>query len=195
MRLCQRELRGLRMKLRATFAALAAAFTMTATAAHADVRYLYTFQTPTIKASLDITLPAPPTSNVHEESTFTSFSRCIVVFGSGPETPCLNVVLLNDYAENGQVFDYVVIRVGSETSFGGFGSPFSRAAFQRNGTYEAIGASAGSTITLETSGVTTLGAIPEPSSWAMMIIGFGLVGGAVRSRRSVVGKAARADAT
>jgi hypothetical protein len=30
------------------------------------------------------------------------------------------------------------------------------------------------------------GAVPEPATWAMMILGFGLVGGAMRSRRSAV---------
>lgn len=30
-----------------------------------------------------------------------------------------------------------------------------------------------------------IGAVPEPTSWAMMIAGFGLVGGALRARRSV----------
>ncbi|MBM6577743.1 PEP-CTERM sorting domain-containing protein [Microvirga sp. SRT01] len=28
-----------------------------------------------------------------------------------------------------------------------------------------------------------IGAVPEPSTWAMMIVGFGMVGGAMRRRR------------
>jgi hypothetical protein len=28
-----------------------------------------------------------------------------------------------------------------------------------------------------------VGAVPEPSTWAMMLLGFGFVGGAMRSRR------------
>jgi PEP-CTERM motif len=30
-----------------------------------------------------------------------------------------------------------------------------------------------------------LGAIPEPATWAMMILGFGMIGGAMRRRRAV----------
>ena len=42
------------------------------------------------------------------------------------------------------------------------------------------------TITLTHDGVETpLPAVPEPASWAMMIAGFGLVGGALRRRQSV----------
>lgn len=40
--------------------------------------------------------------------------------------------------------------------------------------------------TLGVEGETTAGGVPEPSSWAMLISGFGLVGGALRRRRSVV---------
>ena len=31
----------------------------------------------------------------------------------------------------------------------------------------------------------SIGAVPEPATWAMMIMGFGLIGGAMRSRKSV----------
>ena len=34
-----------------------------------------------------------------------------------------------------------------------------------------------------TIAVTSLGAVPEPASWAMMIGGFGMIGGALRARR------------
>jgi hypothetical protein len=35
-------------------------------------------------------------------------------------------------------------------------------------------------------GVLTIGAVPEPESWAMLIAGFGLVGGMARRRRAIV---------
>lgn len=35
-------------------------------------------------------------------------------------------------------------------------------------------------------GALTIGAVPEPASWAMLIAGFGLVGAAARRRRAVV---------
>lgn len=33
---------------------------------------------------------------------------------------------------------------------------------------------------------TTLSAVPEPASWAMLLVGFGAIGGALRSRRQIV---------
>lgn len=42
----------------------------------------------------------------------------------------------------------------------------------------------GSPVTV--SGSVTSGAVPEPASWAMMLGGFGLVGGAMRSRRKAL---------
>lgn len=36
------------------------------------------------------------------------------------------------------------------------------------------------------------GAVPEPESWAMLIVGFGLVGGALRGRRGALGALSRA---
>jgi len=38
----------------------------------------------------------------------------------------------------------------------------------------------------------TQGAVPEPASWALMIVGFGLVGGAMRQRRFAVRRAVSA---
>ncbi len=35
------------------------------------------------------------------------------------------------------------------------------------------------------SGALSLGAVPEPATWAFMILGFGLVGGALRRRKAV----------
>jgi hypothetical protein len=45
------------------------------------------------------------------------------------------------------------------------------------GTSQANGAYAGSL---------TFGGVPEPTTWALMILGFGLVGGALRRRKAVV---------
>jgi hypothetical protein len=38
---------------------------------------------------------------------------------------------------------------------------------------------------LDIAGVTSAAAVPEPASWAFMLLGFGAIGGAVRSRRRV----------
>lgn len=38
----------------------------------------------------------------------------------------------------------------------------------------------------EYSGLITLGGVPEPTSWALMILGFGVIGGAMRRRRAQV---------
>lgn len=57
-------------------------------------------------------------------------------------------------------------------------------------------AAAGSTLTFRAAGTSdsfggyvdniTLAAVPEPAAWAMMIMGFGLIGGALRSRKTNV---------
>jgi PEP-CTERM motif len=47
--------------------------------------------------------------------------------------------------------------------------------------YSAVGFSNNFT-TLDVRGPITLGAVPEPTSWALMILGFGLVGGALRRK-------------
>jgi PEP-CTERM motif len=39
------------------------------------------------------------------------------------------------------------------------------------------------------SGALSLGAVPEPATWAFMILGFGLVGGALRRRKAVTNTA------
>lgn len=39
------------------------------------------------------------------------------------------------------------------------------------------------TFTLSDSPITPPGGVPEPATWAMMIVGFGMIGGAVRRRR------------
>jgi len=41
------------------------------------------------------------------------------------------------------------------------------------------------TVRFIVSGAAVSGAVPEPASWALMLGGFGLVGGALRSRRKV----------
>lgn len=40
-----------------------------------------------------------------------------------------------------------------------------------------------SVLSITRSGASPAGAVPEPSSWAMMIVGFGLVGGGIRAGR------------
>jgi probable HAF family extracellular repeat protein len=61
--------------------------------------------------------------------------------------------------------------------------PANQTAFVTGLTFNVTGPT---TIAMSQTPVTTFvgnGAVPEPASWAMMIIGFGLVGGAMRSKR------------
>ena len=63
-------------------------------------------------------------------------------------------------------------------------------------TINGFNAAAGSKLTFKAVGTSdsfggyidniSLAAVPEPATWAMMIMGFGLIGGAVRSRKSNV---------
>lgn len=53
-----------------------------------------------------------------------------------------------------------------------------------NGTYASVGDNAG--YLLLGHGTDNVRAVPEPASWAMMVGGFGLIGGAMRRRRTAV---------
>jgi hypothetical protein len=72
----------------------------------------------------------------------------------------------NAYGFSGADFDEVRLQV--RTDSGGFFDPSARTA----GAYDAINFIAA-----------PLGAVPEPSSWLLMIVGMGTVGAAMRSRR------------
>ena len=56
---------------------------------------------------------------------------------------------------------------------------FSDNAFNAFGTYTSTGVNVGTLV------VSDAGAVPEPTTWAMMLVGFGLLGGAVRRQRAV----------
>lgn len=77
----------------------------------------------------------------------------------------------NDYAK---LFDFA----GNAALFG----PAGDAAFSFGNSFTAIAFSDGQIIGTGQS-FYSFGAVPEPASWAMMIIGFGLIGGAMRSKR------------
>jgi hypothetical protein len=49
------------------------------------------------------------------------------------------------------------------------------------GTY--VFASSHDTVTLHVGAAAPVMAVPEPAGWALMLMGFGLIGGAVRARR------------
>jgi hypothetical protein len=52
-----------------------------------------------------------------------------------------------------------------------------------NWTFDLTGGRAGNNAQIKLLSVPTAGAIPEPSSWAMLIAGFGLIGASLRGRR------------
>lgn len=75
--------------------------------------------------------------------------------------------LLFDFAENAARF-----------------GPNGDAAFALGDSFTAIAFSDGQIIGTGTSSAIPVGAIPEPATWAMMIMGFGLIGGALRQRKA-----------
>ena len=58
---------------------------------------------------------------------------------------------------------------------------FSDGAFKGLGTYNSLISAPGVRGTLTVSNVT--GAVPEPATWAMMIVGFGMAGAAMRRHK------------
>lgn len=60
------------------------------------------------------------------------------------------------------------------------------APFIEVGDYFAQDRATGANVGLLIFGVRDIGGVPEPEAWALMVVGFGLVGAGVRSRRSAV---------
>ncbi len=58
------------------------------------------------------------------------------------------------------------------------------------GSFETFGALRNQSFTFDANGSPLASAVPEPGTWAMMIIGFGMTGSALRRRRSAFGEAA-----
>jgi hypothetical protein len=82
-------------------------------------------------------------------------------------------IFLDFFANNGLTFDRV--EFAEKPTFGGGYESDNHTV----GLYTGKGT--GTAVQLISS---TAGAVPEPASWAMMLTGFGLVGGAIRRRRS-----------
>ena len=70
----------------------------------------------------------------------------------------------------------------------------------KNYTYSFVAASSSTTLSFASKDATSFGAaldnvsvaaVPEPATWAMMILGFGLVGGSMRRRRAILRPLAR----
>lgn len=100
--------------------------------------------------------------------------------------------------QNGSSFNFGTVRFFSSISGGGvfseFGAPagFGPQLFSGTTAMPAFspgtfaftslsGVPNGSTLTI--SAVAAAGAVPEPATWAMLITGFGVVGGSMRARR------------
>jgi hypothetical protein len=79
--------------------------------------------------------------------------------------------------------DLITYTVGDlSASVGGYGSTSLTTGF-----FEVHNTNAGVTRTqfMDNFSASVAGAVPEPSTWAMLILGFGLVGGAMRRRTSI----------
>lgn len=97
--------------------------------------------------------------------------------------PCLSILFDPQNAGQG-LYD----RIGFRREAGGPGfwiesyHYFDLGAFGQNGTYASLLGI--NPATLRVSGTADpTGAVPEPATWAMLILGFGLVGGAMRSAK------------
>ena len=97
--------------------------------------------------------------------------------------------------KNGTLLSFAGVPVGSNTAF--FTSDPSAAYNSGNYARGLVSLAAGDVLSFRiatipagytdaTIAVTALAAVPEPATWAMMIGGFGLVGGALRRRNAAV---------
>jgi hypothetical protein len=119
--------------------------------------------------------------------------------GSQPFDYTLNFTTPFQYnpAGGNLVLDFL-IPVGATVGGAGFGFlTFDNANLDNDGVRSVIDINNGAAVSgvLDTSAaisafeVTSVGAIPEPATWALMITGFGLAGGALRARRRTAGMA------
>jgi hypothetical protein len=91
-----------------------------------------------------------------------SMDYTITADDSGFFRKAFTVAEISDYVATGGV-TALTFTLKSTTNFGNNDPIFDRVIFERTGT-------------------TNVGAVPEPATWAMMLAGFGLMGGALRRR-------------
>jgi hypothetical protein len=158
-----------KMMLRAGLATMAVGIAGNAQA----TEYLFTM---TGLSNASWQLDSNPIPILFGPSNFSIFSVPVSYGGA----PVLTSLQFNTATSGGGVFG-----TGPFTSTGGpqlFSGPTSAPTFLQ-GTFDLSGGPRYPQFTLTISALTTSGAVPEPASWAMMIAGFGLVGGAMRRRR------------
>lgn len=131
--------------------------------------------------TFEITLPEPVTSNsVFALSKFTS---CAVL--SDPNLSCgdhrFTFTTAAEFGTEGNMIEFAVLDGGFEINRTFF--YFAPGAFGKDGVYENIvfGDFQGGTLRVSGAGVP---AVPEPTTWAMLILGFAMVGAAQRNRRA-----------
>ncbi len=115
---------------------------------------------------------------------FPNLTSCSVTFGGGT---CGTQILLN----NASSFTSTPSDAISFGTSNGQGAAFYFAdgAFTNFGTYSNIIFGSGQAATLRISLAPTA-AVPEPATWAMMLIGFGGIGAAMRRRRRTIARLA-----
>lgn len=127
-----------------------------------------------------------PTYIVPDVAVPASALTSCAVFGSdNVPASCANQGFLNGATYNQPTTVIVSFGFTSPSLNAGIFYYFDAVAFSAPGTYQTVlfgTAQAGQLV------VTDL-AVPEPASWALMIAGFGLVGGALRQRRVAVAAA------
>jgi hypothetical protein len=76
---------------------------------------------------------------------------------------------------------FTSVAINAATNYVGF--DLTRLSFDADNVYVNLnGLDANGTIVIDISG----GAVPEPASWALMVAGFGMIGGALRRRQAVL---------
>ena len=168
------------MGYRTAIFAAAACLLCASTPVVAQVTYQFSGQTYDGQVSATFTVPTFLTGSGTIAGS--ALSACTPFNNFGTATTCNGVSYNDNSAGQDQIaFNYDVPSTGGSGSFYYY---FASGAFGADGTFYTDSNSGQNTGSLSVSGMPA--AVPEPATWAMMLLGFGGIGFAIRRRRTPV---------
>lgn len=157
--------------------AVAALVAFSTTPAAAAVRYVFTAHSSFDGVTGTFSYTAPSFITTNRFVPATDFDSCTIVTPAGG-TCTFSTPFIVDPTGGAGIDPWD--QIGFQVNFLQPAYYFANGAFSTIGTHETTQFGAAQAATLVVSQV---GGVPEPSSWALMIGGFGIVGAAARRRR------------